>query len=98
MPFNKSLLRVSILGLTIAPVLGLAACEGYEVKPYYGVPYTHSRTAGHGVEWVRSNMMAPKTTNTQTITKVEETVQTPVQVIPPPPATGDRVFQQHQSK
>lgn len=100
MPINKSVLRVSVLGLSTLPVLALAACgEGYEMKPYNGVPYTDERTAGHGVEWVRANMMAPKSTKTEEIMKVETKTEAPATVPPPPaPPIADKVFKKSQSK
>lgn len=99
MSMTKSILRAFALGLSVLPVLALAACgDGWEVKPYYGVPYTHDRTAGHGVEYVRSTMMPAKTTKTETLMKTEETTVAPVKAAPPPLTTGDKVFNNKQSK
>ncbi|MDB5492493.1 MAG: hypothetical protein JWO78_2342 [Micavibrio sp.] len=102
MPVYKTILRISALGFTALPLLALTACgDGYEVKPYYGVPYTHDRTAGHGVEWVRANMMAPKATNTDSLMRAEDPTQTPVKVTPQvvtPPPIADKMFKERQSK
>jgi hypothetical protein len=99
MPVNKSIMKMSVLGLSALPIITLAACgEGYEVKPYYGVPYTDERTAGHGVEWVRASMLPPKEMKTETVTKVETKVEAPVTPPPPAPAIADKVFKNSQSK
>lgn len=101
MPVNKSIVRISVLGLSALPLLALTACgEGYEVKPYYGVPYTDERTAGHGVEYVRASMLPPKEMKTETVTKTEETVTAPAapKEVPPPPVAADKMFKEKQSK
>jgi hypothetical protein len=101
MPVTKTIIRNTLLGLTVLPVLALTACgDGWEVKPYDGVPYTHERTAGRGVEYVRASMLPEKPANTTVMMKKEETVVTPAAVAPPPPVktTGDAVFSKKQSK
>lgn len=102
MPINKSVMKISMLGLSALPLLTLAACgEGYEMKPYYGVPYTDERTAGHGVEWVRASMLPPKEMKTETVTKTETKIEAPATAappLPPVPARADQVFKNSQSK
>lgn len=98
---NKSIVRISVLGLSTLPLLALTACgEGYEVKPYYGVPYTDERTAGHGVEYVRASMLPPKEVKTETVTKTETVVTAPAEPkeVPPPPVPADKMFKERQSK
>ncbi len=58
---------LSIL-LVSGSLLALAACgEGYERRPYHGVPYTHERTAGYGVEYVRAIMMPERGPNLEPV-------------------------------
>lgn len=43
------------------PALILTGCgDGWEAKLYEGFPYGNSRTAGHGIVYVRANMMPEK--------------------------------------
>jgi len=94
--------RISLLSLAAVPALMLSACGDLVPEPYHGVPYTHERTAGTGVAYVRGKMMPAKETKTEMIApaaKVETTVETP----PPPPleapvTQGDKLFEQRQSK
>ncbi|MCB9990961.1 MAG: hypothetical protein H6867_06230 [Rhodospirillales bacterium] len=52
--------KILVLGMAM-PALFLAGCgEGWESKLYNGFPYGNIRTAGHGVEYVRANMMPEK--------------------------------------
>jgi hypothetical protein len=69
-----------ILGLC-APTLFLAGCgEGWEWKLYDGFPYGGIRTAGHGVEYVRANMMPEKGPVIKAAEPKNETI-----IAPPPP-------------
>lgn len=53
----KKILMIS----AVVPALFLSGCgEGWEMKLYDGVPYGNTRTAGHGVQYVRANMMPAK--------------------------------------
>lgn len=71
-------IRRTILTLTAtAPLLLLAACDGYEMQLYDGFPYGGARTAGHGVAYVRASMMPPKG-------PVLEQAPPPVVQAPPP--------------
>lgn len=102
MPTTK-ILRGSVLILAALPAFALAACGDLVPTPYDGVPYTHERTAGRGVAYVRASMLPPKETKTETIME-EKTVVTAPAVVeptppPPPPITaGDKVFDNKQSK
>jgi hypothetical protein len=54
-------MRRTILTLTTAaPLLLLAACDGYEMQRYTGFPYDNQRTAGSGVQYVLAKMMPTK--------------------------------------
>lgn len=44
--------------LLILPVLMLSACgDGWEAVSYSGFPYGNERTAGHGIAYVRANLL-----------------------------------------
>ena len=101
---TKVFLRVSILSLAAVPALMLSACGGSggsnnsATEPYYGVPYTHERTAGTGVAYVRGKLMPPRETNTQMIVP-QKPVEPPKTEAPPPPVTqGDKIFDKRQAK
>ena len=106
MPVTKVILRNSLLVLAGVPVLALAACggEGGDMvpTPYHGVPYTHERTAGTGIAYVRASMLPPKETKTETMLEQKAPVAAPVETPPPPieapVSTGDKVFDKKQSK
>lgn len=107
MSTTKIILRTTVLTVSVLPMLALAACgDGWEVKPYEGVPYTHERTAGRGIEYVRASMMPAKSTNTEVMMKKEEPVAAPVVTPPPPEAeavpapakAADKIFNNKQAK
>lgn len=108
MPVSKTVIRSSILSLTVLPVLALAACGdggsgGIQPSPYNLVPYTMERTAGTGVAYVRGHMMPPKETKTTTMMQENKAIAEPVKTAPPPPAPepvlkGDKVFEKRQAK
>jgi hypothetical protein len=106
---NKTILRVSALTLAAVPALMLSACGGSgggdsHTEAYHGVPYTHERTAGSGVAYVRGKLLPPKDTNTKMMEmKVEPKVE--AAPTPPPPVPvqapvtqGDKMFDRKQSK
>ena len=105
MPTTKVFLRGSVLVLAALPAFGLAACGDLVPTPYDGVPYTHERTAGRGVAYVRASMLPPKETKTEAIMEEKTVVTAPAEVEtappppPPPPITaGDQVFDNKQTK
>lgn len=101
MPMSKAVIRVSLLGLAVAPALMLSACDDdWVAVPYHGVPYSHDRTAGSGVEWVRKSMLPPKEVDTTSVTTTTETktVAAPAETVPPPPAPPQQMFDKKQSK
>lgn len=52
--------KILVFG-TIMPALFLAGCgDGWEARLYDGFPYGNARTAGHGIEYVRVNLMPEK--------------------------------------
>ena len=112
MPIQSSL-RYTLLALSVVPVFGLAACGdaggGASHNTYWeGVPYTHERTAGKGVAFVRGAMMPPKETKTEAVMEApapavaEPAVVEPEPSLEPPieaPTTsGDRIFDSRQGK
>jgi hypothetical protein len=50
-------LRSKALAFLSLPFFLVACEEGWETKSYSGVPYTHERTAGFGLAYVRAKMM-----------------------------------------
>lgn len=98
MPTTQKILRQSVLALTLLPALALGACgegSGWTTVPYEQVPYTHERTAGRGVAYVRAAMLPPKEMKTEIV--VEQPVAAPI-VVPAPLTAGDKVFDAKQSK
>jgi hypothetical protein len=91
-------IRRTILTLsTAAPLLLLAACDGYEMRLYDGFPYGNQRTAGHGVEYVLAKMMPQKGPVLEPVVPKAEPAPAPVIEVPPPPPTepitkADEVF------
>lgn len=106
----KKAVRLSVLSLTAIPVLALGACGdggsgGWQAVPYEGVPYTHERTAGKGVTFVRAAMLPPKEAKVEPMMQETKPVETPAPEAkaPPPPRTepitaGDSVFEKKQAK
>ncbi len=95
--------RLSLLSLVAVPALMLSACGDLAPEPYHGVPYTHERTAGTGVAYVRGKMMPAKETKTEMMAPPAAKVETPVETPPPPPVEapvtqGDKLFDQRQAK
>jgi len=71
--------RALVIGLLLCPVIVLTACDdSWDVRPYYDIPYSYERTAGHGVEWVQAHMMKKKAINAEPLMKVEDPDQNPV--------------------
>lgn len=57
MPSPRFFSRVKPI-LLVVPVLMLSACgDGWEAVSYSGFPYNNIRTAGHGVAYVRANLL-----------------------------------------
>jgi len=71
--------RVLIISLLFLPVMTLGACDdSWDVRPYYDIPYTYDRTAGHGIEWVQAHMMKKKSINAEPLMKSEDPHKNPV--------------------
>ena len=86
MPSLKTLILVS----AAAPMLFLAACDGYEaVEMTNMVPYTMERTTGKGVMYVRAAMMPAKGPVTA---PVAPPMPEPEPVVQPAPQEADKVF------
>ena len=65
-------LSVNMRVMAVVPVLFLAACgDGWDTKLYDGVPYTMERTAGHGLAYVRANMMPARGPSVETAAEPE---------------------------
>lgn len=78
-------IRRTILTLSAAaPLLLLAACDGYEMQRYTGFPYDNQRTAGSGVQYVLAKMMPVKGPVLEPAAPVAPAPE-PVIEIPPPP-------------
>lgn len=98
MPMMQKILRRSVLALTVLPVLSLGACgegSGWTTIPYDQVPYTHERTAGRGVAYVRAAMLPPKEMKTEIVIIQPEAA--PI-VVPAPLTQGDKIFEEKQGK
>lgn len=64
----------------------LSGCgDGWEMRPYEGVPYTTERTAGKGVEYVRANMARAKGPELKSEMKEEVKVTTTEKIDAEPP-------------
>lgn len=80
---SLSLSRVWLFILVVSSMSLLAACDdNWDVKPYYDIPYTYERTAGHGVEWTRAHLMPQKSIRNEPLMKAEDAAKTPVKVSP----------------
>lgn len=94
-------LRRTILTLSAAaPLLLLAACDGYEMQLYQGFPYGNERTAGSGVQYVLAKMMPTKGPVLEPAPVIVPEPE-PVIEIPPPAAPitpADPVFEQKARK
>lgn len=98
MPATQKILRQSVLALALLPALALGACgegSGWTTVPYDQVPYTHERTAGRGIAYVRAAMLPPKEMKTEIVIVQPEAA--PI-VVPAPLTQGDKVFDAKQSK
>ncbi|MBI4030933.1 MAG: hypothetical protein HY370_04600 [Proteobacteria bacterium] len=64
----------------------LSGCgDGWEMRPYEGVPYEMERTAGRGVEYVRANMARAKGPELKTEMKEEVRVTETKEIDTEPP-------------
>lgn len=100
MPTTQKILRQSILALALLPALALGACgegSGWTTVPYDQVPYTHDRTAGRGVAYVRAAMLPPKEMKTEAIVEQAAPAAAPI-VVPAPLVAGDKIFDKKQGK
>ncbi len=52
--------KILLMGAVLPAMLLVGCGEGWESKLYNGFPYNNIRTAGHGIEYVRENMMPKK--------------------------------------
>lgn len=88
MPSIKTLILIS----AAAPMMFLAACDGYEpVEMTQMVPYTMERTAGKGVMYVRAAMMPAKGPVTEPVAPPAPE-PAPEPVVQPAPQEADKVF------
>jgi hypothetical protein len=76
--------RTILILSTAAPLLLLAACDGYEMQRYTGFPYDNQRTAGSGVQYVLAKMMPTKGPVLEPAPVVAPAAE-PIIEIPPPP-------------
>lgn len=104
MPVTKIISRNAVLAVVALPALALSACGGegdYVPTPYHNVPYTHERTAGTGIAYVRASMLPRKEAKVETMLQTAEPVVAPAEPMTPPPppiVAGDKVFDKKQSK
>lgn len=104
MPVTKIVLRNAVLAVVALPALALSACGGegdYVPTPYHNVPYTHERTAGTGIAYVRASMLPRKEAKVETMLETKAPVAAPAEPATPPPppiVAGDKVFDKKQSK
>jgi hypothetical protein len=81
MPVFPRVSKIPFIALCFLPVLVLTACDdSWDIKPYYETPYTYDRTAGHGVEWIRTHMMHEKSINAEPLIQSEYPHKNPVRV------------------
>lgn len=79
MPAFLRALKTHLISLCFLPVISLTACDSsWDVKPYYEIPYTYDRTAGHGVEWIRAHMLREKSIKAEPLMKSENPDKNPV--------------------
>ncbi len=66
----------------VLPAMFLAGCgDEWDSKLYDGFPYGNARTAGHGIAYVRANMMPEKGPNLEASSPLYDIYNTPE---PPP--------------
>lgn len=102
-----STFKKTLLVFSTAPLLMLAACEGYEYQPYHGSPYDNERTAGSGVEYVLAKMAPKKGPVVESEMKKAEEEPAPApaaeekdeaEPTPPPAHDGEEMFNKMQKK
>lgn len=77
--------RMILILSAAAPLMLLAACDGYELQRYTGFPYDNQRTAGSGVQYVLAKMMPIKGPVLEQAAPVIQPAPEPAIEIPPPP-------------